>query len=104
LSIEDEKPDILEMITVVSLSVEQLAEYVGDYVSAELQVTYRLKLQDSHLYVQHRSAPTEPLRPGFSDMFWVAPFTLRFTRDGAGRVAGFTVDADRARHIHFVRL
>jgi len=101
---EDDKPDTLQPLEVVSPGLKQLAEYAGNYRSAELQVTYRLVLEDDRLYVKHRSAPEEPLRPASSGMFWVDRVTLLFVRDGAGRVCGFTLQAGRVRNIRFVRL
>jgi hypothetical protein len=103
LRVDDDRSDTLEMIEVVSPSAEQLAEYVGDYASEELQVTHKVVLEHGKLYVRYRSAPKDPLRPGLRDMFWVGAITLRFTRDDAGQVSGFTVDAGRARNICFVR-
>jgi CubicO group peptidase (beta-lactamase class C family) len=103
LCVDDDRPDILEMIQAVSSSTEELAEYVGDYTSEELQVIYKVVLEDDRLYVRYRSAPQDPLRPGLRDMFWVGGITLLFTRDDAGRVSGFTVDAGRVRNIRFVR-
>jgi dipeptidyl aminopeptidase/acylaminoacyl peptidase/CubicO group peptidase (beta-lactamase class C family) len=104
LRVEDDRPDTLEMIEVVSPSAEQLAEYVGDYTSEELQATYKVVLEEGRLYARYRSAPPNPLRPGLRDMFWVGAITLLFTRDDVGRVSGFTLDAGRVRHIHFARV
>jgi CubicO group peptidase (beta-lactamase class C family) len=101
---EDERPDTLEMIEVVLPGTDQLAEYVGEYASEELRVTYQIVLVGGNLFVRHRSAPKDPLRPGFSDMFWVDPITLLFTRDDRARVSGFTVDTGRIRKVRFVRV
>jgi CubicO group peptidase (beta-lactamase class C family) len=101
---EDERPDTLEMIEVVSPGTDQLAEYVGEYASEELRVTYQIVLEDGNLFVRHRSAPKDPLKPGFSDMFWVDRITLLFTRDDRARVSGFTVNTGRVRQVRFVRV
>jgi CubicO group peptidase (beta-lactamase class C family) len=101
---EGERPDTLEMIEVISPGTDQLAEYVGEYASDEFRVTYQLVLEDGNLFVRHRSAPKDPLKPGFSDMFWVDPITLLFTRDDRSRVTGFTVDTGRIRKVRFVRV
>lgn len=101
---EGERPDTLKMIEVVLSGTDQLAEYVGEYASEELRVTYQLVLEDGNLFVRHKNAPKDPLRPGFSDMFWVDPITLLFTRDDRARVSGFTVDTGRVRQVRFVRV
>lgn len=104
LGVEDERPDTLRAIEVVSPGADQLAEYVGDYYSKELWVTYNLVSKDGRLFVRYRSAPNEPLKPGFNDMFWVNPITLLFTRDDAGRVSGFEVSTEHVRNVRFVRV
>jgi CubicO group peptidase (beta-lactamase class C family) len=101
---EGERPDTLEMIEAVSPGTDQLAEYVGEYASEELRVTYQIALEDSNLFVRHRNAPKDPLKPGFSDMFWVDPITLLFTRDDRSRVTGFTANTGRVRRVRFVRV
>jgi hypothetical protein len=101
--VEGERPDTLEMIEVVSPSTDQLAEYAGEYYSTELQVTYAFVLEDGKLFVRHKSAPREPLKPGIDDMFWVDAITFLFTRDAKGRVSGFTLNTERARKIRFAR-
>jgi CubicO group peptidase (beta-lactamase class C family) len=102
--VEGERADTLEMIEVVSPNADRLAEYVGDYHSKELQTTYRLVIKDGKLFVRHRSAPRDPLKPGVDDMFWAEAITFHFTRDAEGRVSGFTVSTERARKIRFARI
>jgi CubicO group peptidase (beta-lactamase class C family) len=109
--VEGERPDTLEMIEVISPNADQLAEYVGDYCSEELQVTYRIVLERGKLYARYRNSPKDPLKPGFADMFWVGGTTFVFTRDfekdrddeRIGGVTGFTVTTERVRRVRFVR-
>jgi hypothetical protein len=103
LRVEGERLDVLEEIEVVSISNDRLVEYTGAFTSAELQVTYNLVLEDGNLFLRHKTAPRESLKPGLRDMFWVDGITLFFTRDNAGRVSGFTLDSSRVRKIHFIR-
>ncbi|GEM_PF-142142 len=103
LCLEGDWPDTLRPIEVVSPSVEQLAEYVGEYTSPDLQVTYDLTESKGRLQVQRWGAPARALRPGFQDLFWVDDVTLRFTRDEGGRVTGLTLGAGRVRDLYFVR-
>ena len=101
--IEDDKPDTLQAIEIIFPSAVQLAEYVGDYTSDELQVTYAIVLADGKLYVRYRGAPQDPLKPVTTDMFRVGYVTLLFARDAEGRVSGFRVNVGRVRNIYFVR-
>jgi hypothetical protein len=103
LLMESQAPDTLEEIEVVSPGADQLAEYVGDYYSDELQVTYRFVLEDDKLYVRHNSAPQDPLKPGLDDMFRVSYVAFHFARDDEGQVSGFTVNAGRVRNIRFFK-
>lgn len=48
-----QEPDTFQTIEVVSPTAEQLADYAGDYYSEELQVTYKLVLEDGKLYARH---------------------------------------------------
>ena len=43
------------------------------------------------------------LTPAFPDGFDAAGDTMRFTRDGAGRIDGFRVYAGRVWHLRFVK-
>lgn len=50
---QSQEPDTFQAIEVVSPTPEQLADYAGDYYSDELQVTYKLVLEDGKLYARH---------------------------------------------------
>lgn len=82
---------------------EALGEFIGDYVSDELSVTYSVMLAKSGLVVRFRPAQGFALVPRFKDGFLGDGNTVRFTRDSDGRVDGFEVYAGRARHVRFVR-
>jgi len=103
LLIEGQPPDTLAEVEVASPGADQLAGYVGQYDSAELQVTYEFVLEGGHLTVRHRNAPQEPLKPVVDDMFYVGGQTFHFSRDGQGRVSGFTVSTGRVRNVRFLR-
>jgi len=110
LSIEGERPDILSAIQIVSPSVDQLAEYAGDYYSDELQVTYKLVVEDDKLYLRHPNTPPNPFKPGLSDMFYmsdmfnVSDISLYFIRNEGTKISGFVMNGGRAKNIPFQKM
>lgn len=88
---------------VVSLNVDQLAGYIGNYYSDELQVTYKLVLEDGKLYIRHRSASQDYLKPRLSNVFRVSNVTLHFNRNDENKISDFTVNTRRVGNIHFVK-
>jgi CubicO group peptidase (beta-lactamase class C family) len=103
VEIEGEKPVTFEAIQLVSPTSAQLAEYVGEYYSDELQVTYKLVLENGKLFFRYRNAPRKPLSPTLSDMFKVPRTTIHFIRDDHNRISAFTLSTERVRNIRFVR-
>jgi len=103
VTMEGEKPVTFEAIQLASPTPAQLAEYVGDYYSDELQFTYRMVLEDGKLFFRYRNAPKKPLSPTLNDMFKVSYATIHFIRDHQNKISAFTLSSERARNIHFVR-
>jgi len=103
VEVEGEKPVTFEAIQPVSPTSTQLAEYVGDYYSNELQFTYKLVLEDGKLLFRHRNAPKKPLSPTLSDIFKVGYATIHFIRDHQNKISAFTLSSERVRNIRFVR-
>jgi CubicO group peptidase (beta-lactamase class C family) len=99
----------------ISLGVEELKPYAGDYWSPELGVTYRLVIVDSHLQVaalldgagslRTMNLPLKSFAAMALDEFAVekAPVSLHFLRDSNRVVKGFTLDAGRTRGLIFSR-
>ncbi|HEX6057989.1 MAG TPA: serine hydrolase domain-containing protein [Gemmatimonadaceae bacterium] len=82
-----------------------LAALAGDYLSDELDIGYTLAVDSGRLVVRIAGAPERPLVPTAPDTFDAGDgVVLRFRRDGARRVLGFSVDAGRVRGIEFVRV
>jgi hypothetical protein len=84
-------------------SMEALAAYAGRYTSAELEVSYRLSLQNGKLVMRHHGDPPRVLDPADTDAFVSADGVVRFTRDAANRIDGFTVYLGRVWHLRFDR-
>ena len=85
------------------LTPEALAALVGDYHAAELDTTYTIVLRDAQLVAQHFRHDDIPLTQA-GDQFvsdaWFFP-QIRFTRDAADGVVGFTLSGGRVRNLRF---
>ena len=94
------------LVPAASPGVAQLADYVGDYYSPELDVTIPVTVKDGALAVRIRPAPAQPAEPTFADGFWIGrAWHVTFKRGGDGKVDGFeaTNAIGRCRRIKFVR-
>lgn len=89
------------------LDAQQLEEYVADYYSEELDVTYLIFLKKDKLYLQHEN-PHRPYPGGIllqqqKDRYNVGRLILKFDRDDRNNVTSFTVNAGRVKNIRFVK-
>ena len=91
---------------------DKLDDYVGDFYSVELDVTYHVLIDDAALQVRVGRWPPLDLLGVDDDTFigtdfpaWTGPrrVELTFTRDRDRTVAGLTLSAGQARNIGFVR-
>ncbi len=84
-----------------------LAELLGDYVSDELQTSYRVEIEDGGLVLRHhRHGTIRPTQAWTDD--WVGSLwfigSVQFQRDAGGRVVGLLVNAgERNRDLRFIR-
>ena len=98
-------PFIHRAVAPASYSAEELSRFAGRYFSEELDVTYRLWVEDDELHIE-TPGDHDRLSAGFDDYFtgteeaWVA---LEFERSG-DRVSGFVVNAGRVRGVVFKRI
>jgi YD repeat-containing protein len=97
------RPTTWMKVEPVTPSAQALKEYEGRFTSPELEVTYRVYEQEGKLWLRLHGEPPEELRPADRDRFESDGNVVRFTRDGAGRVDGFTVYAGRVWHLRFDR-
>lgn len=90
-----------------TLDAKQLEEYVGDYYSDELDVTYRIILKKDKLHLQqknpHRPYPGGILQQQQKDRYNVDRLILNFDYDEKNNVTSFTVNAGRVKNIRFVK-
>ncbi|MEK7830992.1 MAG: serine hydrolase, partial [Acidobacteriota bacterium] len=88
----------------ITLTAEQLAEYAGTYFSEELDTTYKLAVENGRLFTIDRNETKRPLTPRSRELFTlIQGAQFEFTRDAAGKVASFGVNAGRIRGVRFVR-
>ncbi len=89
-----------------ALSVAELRDFEGRYVSPELRVTYMLEIQDGELFWEIPLRRRDWLASEGPDRMraqeW--PVLFRFERDSAGRVSGFELDAGRVVDLWFERV
>ncbi|MFN0178221.1 MAG: serine hydrolase [Gemmatimonadales bacterium] len=81
-----------------------LTDYVGEYRSPELEVTYRIEAEGTRLVLHSRPADRLSFQPAYRDGFRSTGTTIRFLRGPTGRVTGFGVYAGRARDVRFERI
>ncbi len=104
---EGREPYTLEPVVLVSPTVEDLKELVGEYYSEELQVAYRLELKDGKLFLVHenpyKNHSDSPLEPTLRDNFMISGMQIQFFHNEENDVESFTVNAGRVKNIRFVR-
>jgi len=86
-------------------SAAELAEYAGEYHSDELFTSWRLEVVEGALVARHFRRADVRLRPSERDRFRGDLFgEVRFARDAAGTVTGFTANQTRIRGLLFERV
>jgi len=96
-----EKPDIFESATAFTPSGTELSEYVGAYVSEEIDLVYRIVLLDGNLSLTRLKRKAEALRPAVRDVFTGDIGTVRFTRNSRQHISGLVLNAGRIRNFRF---
>jgi CubicO group peptidase (beta-lactamase class C family) len=83
---------------------KDLAQFAGDYYSAELDATWQLRVQDGQLtaHVKHSESPAMTLSPVTEDTFTLEGGSLRFDTQGSGPRRAYLI-VSRIRNIEFVR-
>lgn len=86
----------------------ELAGFVGEYSSAELEVSIPVSVSEGRLTFRVRPEPARPAQPAFADAFVVpmmdgALFTFTRSKDGAVSGFLFTGGGGRCRRVVFTR-
>jgi CubicO group peptidase (beta-lactamase class C family) len=100
---DDRETEVFDPVTLASPGAAELAELAGTYASAELGTTWRLAVEDGKLSIRHRGLSKDPLAPTVKDAMNLDGMNLRFRRNAAGKVTGFTLDYGRVRGIDFLK-
>ena len=80
------------------------ADYIGRYVSDELDVQLEVVARDGKLFVHRRPDDTIELRPVYVDGFQAAGLgSIRFRRNARGAIDGFSIYAGRVLDVRFTR-
>lgn len=98
-------PQIFERFQPVQISAEDLAQYAGNYISDELQATYRFRVKEQTLTLSINWTELPPFfSPSLRDEFHAPDDTaIVFRRDAAGRIAGCDLYTERVRKISLTR-
>ncbi len=103
VSVEESDPEHLRRIETEEISVDGLREYEGKYYCEELDVNYKLSIEDDKLLVVRKGAPEETIKPIRKDLFKGSRFSLQFIRDEEMMIVGFELGADRVKKLRFAR-
>ena len=84
----------------VTLSIEQLGTFVGDFYSDELDVFYSFQVSEGSLQLELRGNRLD-LTPYSADRFGWGRRELSFLRNGNGDVSGFVLEAGGLQNLRF---
>ena len=72
-----------------------LEPLIGEYVSDEAEVTFKITLEQDRLVLHRRPDTSIPLTPTYRDAFSSSAGSVRFLRDAAGHVTEMSIGEDR---------
>ena len=87
----------------VTLPIEELETFAGDFYSDELDFFYSLQVREGSLQLELRGNRMD-LVPYSGDRFGWGRRELTFQRNDNGDVSGFTLDAGNVRNLRFRRV
>lgn len=90
-------------ISAEDLKARPLADYTGEYSSDEAEVSITAVVNGESLVLRRRPDTAMNLTPLYADAFRSPMGFVRFHRDAAGRVTGFSVTQDRVWDLRFVK-
>jgi CubicO group peptidase (beta-lactamase class C family) len=93
--------DSFERVEPFAPTPAQLDAFAGVYRSDEIEPVYRIAIKDGQLRLERLKSAAAVLEPLVADTFSGQPGVIRFTRDTAGVVTGFVLEAGRVRGMKF---
>ena len=102
----DGRKETWKPVEFVTLDAEQLANYEGEYYSADLESVYRISAIDGKLFIQLNYGRRRLLLPTVADTFKTtnerfSGMVFTFSRDKSGSITGFGADFDRIKDLRF---
>ncbi len=97
------KPQMYDRVPAFSPSAAQLSAYAGIYRPEEMDIQYRLAVDNGTLVLSSLKSRM-PLRAVTRDVFDSELGNLSFTRGAHGRISGFSLNGARIKNFVFVRL
>jgi CubicO group peptidase (beta-lactamase class C family) len=104
VKIQNRDAVVYEYFQIFSPTFKQLQEYMGNYYSEELNVTYKFMVKNNKLIAKIKYIQEDfVLSPGIKDEFIFKGAILTFKRDEQNRVSGYCLNAGRVKNICFVK-
>jgi CubicO group peptidase (beta-lactamase class C family) len=97
----DDHPNVYDLVPEFKPRPDQLAAFVGAYVSEEIDPVYRIAVENGGLVLKRLKSKTEKLEPILEDHFKGLNGDIHFERDPAGKITGFVLNAGRIKNFHF---
>jgi CubicO group peptidase (beta-lactamase class C family) len=95
--------ELHERVAATDLKSRPLADYAGEYVSSEADVTFTAAVENDTLVLKRRPDTTIRLTPVYGDGFRGGIGFVRFQRGGSGQVTGLSISQDRVWDIRFAK-
>jgi CubicO group peptidase (beta-lactamase class C family) len=87
----------------IKLTADDAKTYAGAYYSEELDTTYSLNADQERVLLKIRYNRAYPIIAISRDKLSAFGAMLVFSRDGQGKVSGFSLDAGRVKNLKFVK-
>lgn len=100
----DGEPGEFEKVKLPTAEARNLVEFAGTYASEEIGTTWTIFVKDGALVVRPVRSPETPMTPLFVDGFRAGTELLRFSRNSAGRITGFSADNIRVLGVRFQKI
>jgi CubicO group peptidase (beta-lactamase class C family) len=84
-------------------TAEQLSAFTGTYESEEVDMLYRVKVDNGALTISSLKRRPVPMRAVMPDMFETEMGNLSFQRDATGIVRGYMLNSERIKNFRFIR-
>lgn len=102
-ALESGEDAVYEPVTEFAPTAADLAEYAGDYYSADAETTLSAAVEDGSLVLRRRPNSRIPLTVLYKDTFQSSLGLIRFRRGANGRVAELSVREGRVYDMRFRR-